>query len=130
MGENNKKIQIETQATQETKQETKQHKTQNTQRHDSYVDTTKQTDKTTHKDTTAYIDTTTTTERHNNNNTEAHSVDVYVTWVNLPVISDPVSVHDVLESRGELIGLVEGGRSLLGGHPVENGGHCGATPLL
>ena len=53
-----------------------------------------------------------------------------VTWVDFPVVSDSVGVHDVLEAGGELVGLVEGGRSLFGQHPVQDGGHGGATPLL
>jgi len=53
-----------------------------------------------------------------------------VTWVDFPVVSDAVGVHDVLEAGGELVGLVEGGRSLFGQHPVQDGRHSGATPLL
>lgn len=52
------------------------------------------------------------------------------TRVHLTVVSDSVRINDVLESRGELVGLVIGGRSLLCLHPVENGRHSGAAFLL
>lgn len=52
------------------------------------------------------------------------------TWIDLPVVADAVGVHDVLEARRELVGLIEGRGSLLRLHPVENGRHRGAAPLL
>lgn len=53
-----------------------------------------------------------------------------LTGVDLAVAAHSVGVHDVLEARGELVGLVVGGRGLLGLHPVENGRHGGAALLL
>ena len=53
-----------------------------------------------------------------------------MTWIDFPVVSDAVGINDVLEARRELVGLVEGGWSLLGLHPVEDGRHSGAAPLL
>lgn len=53
-----------------------------------------------------------------------------VTWVHLAVVADTVGVYDVLEARGELVGLVEGGRGLLSLHPVEDGRDSGTTLLL
>lgn len=57
-------------------------------------------------------------------------VSAVVTWVHLAVVADTVGIYDVLEARGELVGLVEGGRGLLGLHPVEDGGDGGTTLLL
>lgn len=53
-----------------------------------------------------------------------------LTGVDLAVAAHSVGVHDVLEARGELVGLVVGGRGLLGLHPVEDGRHGGAALLL
>jgi len=53
-----------------------------------------------------------------------------LTWVDLAVAADSIGVHDVLEARGELVGLVVGGRGLLALHPVEDGRHGGAALLL
>ncbi len=53
-----------------------------------------------------------------------------ITWIDFPVVPDTISIDNVLEARRELVGLVEGGRSLFGLHPVENGWYCGATSLL
>lgn len=53
-----------------------------------------------------------------------------VTRVDFAVAAHAVRVHDALEARRQLVGLVVGGRSLLGLHPVEDGGHGGATLLL
>lgn len=52
------------------------------------------------------------------------------TWVHLAVGADAVGVHNALEARGELGGLVVGGRRLLGLHAVEDGGNGGAALLL
>lgn len=52
------------------------------------------------------------------------------TWIDFPVVPDAVGINDVLEARRELVGLVEGRWSLLGLHPVEDGWHCRAAPLL
>lgn len=53
-----------------------------------------------------------------------------VTGVDLAVAAHAVGVHDALEARRQLVGLVVSGRSLLGLHPVEDGGHGGAALLL
>lgn len=58
------------------------------------------------------------------------SVSCFGTWVDLSVGSDAVSIHDVLESRGELVGLVESRWSLFGLHSVQDGRNCGTTPFL
>ncbi len=52
------------------------------------------------------------------------------TWIDLSVRSDAVSVHNVLETGGELVGLVVSRWSLFGLHSVQDGGNCGATPFL
>lgn len=53
-----------------------------------------------------------------------------LTGVDLAVAAHAVGVHDALEARRQLVGLVVGGRGLLGLHPVEDGGHGGAALLL
>lgn len=53
-----------------------------------------------------------------------------LTGVDLTVAAHAVGVHDALEARRQLVGLVVGGRGLLGLHPVEDGGHGGAALLL
>lgn len=53
-----------------------------------------------------------------------------LTWVHLTVGADSVGINNVLKARGELVGLVIGGRGLLGLHPIEDGRHSGAAPLL
>ena len=44
-----------------------------------------------------------------------------VTWVDLPVVPDPVGVHDVLEAGGELVGLDERGRRVVARYTVYKG---------
>lgn len=53
-----------------------------------------------------------------------------LTGVDLAVAAHAVGVHNALEARRQLVGLVVGGRGLLGLHPVEDGGHGGAALLL
>lgn len=53
-----------------------------------------------------------------------------LTWIHLTVGADSVGVNDVLKAWGEFVGLVIGGRGLLGLHPIEDGRHSGAAPLL
>lgn len=52
------------------------------------------------------------------------------TWIYFPVVPDPIGINDVLEARRELVGLVEGWWGLLGLHPVQDGRHRRAAPLL
>lgn len=42
------------------------------------------------------------------------------TGVNLAVAAHSICIHDALEARRQLVGLVVGGWSLLGLHPVED----------
>ena len=53
-----------------------------------------------------------------------------ITWVYLSVVANTIGIHNVLEARGELVGLVVGGWGLFGLHPVQDGGNSGATLLL
>lgn len=53
-----------------------------------------------------------------------------LTWVHLTVAADSIGIHDALETRGELVGLVIGGWGLLGLHPIEDRRHIGAALLL
>lgn len=52
------------------------------------------------------------------------------TWIDLSVCSNTVSIHNVLETRGELVGLVVSRWSLFGLHSVQDGGNRGTTPFL
>lgn len=53
-----------------------------------------------------------------------------VTWVDFSIVANAICIHNVLKARGELVGLVVGGWGLFGLHPVQDGGHSGATFLL
>ena len=53
-----------------------------------------------------------------------------LTGVDFSVVCNAVRVHDCLVTSGELVGLEISGRSIRGRHPVQDGGNCGATPLL
>lgn len=54
----------------------------------------------------------------------------FFTWIYLSVSSNSISIHYVLKTIRELIGLIIGGGSLVGLHPVQNGRHGGTTVLL
>ena len=54
----------------------------------------------------------------------------WLTWVDLPVVSDAVRVDDILEDTRELVGPVVRGRGLPGLHAVQDGTGQGRTTLL
>ena len=52
------------------------------------------------------------------------------TWVHFSVRAHSIRVHDVLEARGELVGLDEGGRRVVARDTVDKGRQCcAAFPL-
>lgn len=70
------------------------------------------------------------TEMQSNSAAILKKVYIYITWIDFPVVPDAIGVNDVLEARGELVGLVKSRWSLLRLHPIEDGRHRGAAPLL
>lgn len=48
-----------------------------------------------------------------------------LTWAYLAIVSDPVSLHDALESRGELVGFQQGRWGVGAGDAVHKGRHGG-----
>ena len=53
-----------------------------------------------------------------------------LTWVDFLVRGNSVSIHNVLKASSELVDLVVRGRGIVRLHPVQDGGHSGATALL
>lgn len=54
----------------------------------------------------------------------------FPTWIDLPIVSDPISIDDVLESPGEFVGSVESGQSLVCLDFVQNRRHLAAAFIL
>lgn len=54
----------------------------------------------------------------------------FLTRVDFSIVGNTIGINNGLVAASELVGLEIGGRGIGGAHSVEDGGDCGATPLL
>lgn len=52
------------------------------------------------------------------------------TWINLPVASDTISIHNILETAGELVGTLVCWWIFIAFHAIQNWRYCATTLFL